>query len=52
MTNFTNKDVNIENLDKLEDEKMFDSATLKRLKYLYRAKKKAVELEVLMRQKE
>ena len=39
------KNVNFENLDKLEDEMIYDPATLKRLKELYRAKKKAVELE-------
>ena len=39
------KNINIENLDKLEDEMMYDPATLKRLKELYKAKKKAVELE-------
>ena len=37
--------INIENLDKLEDEMIYDPATLKRLKELYKAKKKAVELE-------
>ena len=45
MNNVSNKNINIENLDKLEDEMMYDPATLKRLKELYRAKKKAVELE-------
>ena len=39
------KNMNIENLDKLEDEMIYDPATLKRLKELYKAKKKAVELE-------
>ena len=39
------KNANIENMEKLEDEMMYDPATLKRLKELYRAKKKAVELE-------
>ena len=37
--------INLENLDKLEDEMIYDPATLKRLKELYKAKKKAVELE-------
>ena len=41
----TDKNINIENLDKLEDEMMYDPATLKRLKELYKAKKRAVELE-------
>ena len=45
INNINNKNINIENLDKLEDEMMYDPATLKRLKELYRAKKKAVELE-------
>ena len=39
------KNINFENLDKLEDEMIYDPATLKRLKELYKAKKKAVELE-------
>ena len=45
LNNMNDKNINIENLDKLEDEMMYDPATLKRLKDLYRAKKKAVELE-------
>lgn len=45
MNNINDKNANIDNLDKLEDEMMYDPATLKRLKELYRAKKKAVELE-------
>ena len=45
LTNMNDKNINIENLDKLEDEMMYDPATLKRLKDLNRAKKKAVELE-------
>ena len=45
INNINNKNINIENLDKLEDEMIYDPATLKRLKELYRAKKKAVELE-------
>ena len=32
--------INLENLDKLEDEMIYDPATLKRLKELYKAKKK------------
>ena len=36
---------NFEGMEKLEDEMAYDPATLKRLKELYRAKKKAVELE-------
>ena len=45
MNNINNNNANIENLDKLEDEMMYDPATLKRLKDLYKAKKKAVDLE-------
>ena len=45
INNLGNNNINIENLDKLEDEMMYDPVTLKRLKELYRAKKKAVELE-------
>ena len=36
---------NFEGMEKLEDEMIYDPATLKRLKELYRAKKKAVDLE-------
>ena len=36
---------NFEGMEKLEDEMIYDPATLKRLKELLRAKKKAVELE-------
>ena len=36
---------NLDATEKLEDEMIYDPATLKRLKDLYRAKKKAVELE-------
>ncbi len=43
--NSDNLNVNIENMDKLENEMMYDPITLKRLKELYRAKKKAVEFE-------
>ena len=43
--NIIENNMNLENLDKLEDEMIYDPATLKRLKELYKAKKKAVELE-------
>ena len=36
---------NLDGTEKLEDEMIYDPATLKRLKDLYRAKKKAVDLE-------
>ena len=42
---YEEKNMNIEKLDKLEDEMMYDPSTLKRLKELYKAKKKAIEFE-------
>ena len=45
INNLNDKNTNIDNLDKLEDEMMYDPATLKRLKELYKAKKRAVDFE-------
>ena len=43
--NTNDQNIHLENMDKLENEMMYDPITLKRLKELYRAKKKAVEFE-------